>query len=85
MWNTFPGALVATPRYSRDPKDFPFYHISLKMVEEKFTAVIHTITSVVRESSSLFRLIKNVGRSKFVSKVRMNTPCSPISGLADFT
>ena len=73
VWNTFPGALLATPQYSRDPKDFPFYHINLKMEEEKFTAVIHTVMSVVRESSPLFRLIKNVGQSKFVSKVKMKT------------
>jgi len=41
----------------------------LKMVEDKFTAVIHSTASVVRESSALFRLIKNVGQSKFVSKI----------------
>ena len=69
VWNTFPGALVTTPRYSKDPKDFPFYHIKLKTEQDQFTAVIHTTTSVVRESSSLFRLIRNVGQSKFVAKV----------------
>ena len=69
VWNTFPGALVTTPRYSKDPEDFPFYHIKLKTEQEQFTAVIHTTTSVVRESSSLFRLIRNVGQSKFVAKV----------------
>ena len=69
VWNTIPGVLAASPRYSRNPKDFPFYHINLKMVEDKFTAVIHSTASVVRESSALFRLIKNVGQSKFVSKV----------------
>ena len=63
---------MASPQYSKDPKDFPFYHINLKMVEDKFTAVIHSTTSVVRESSALFRLIKNVGQSKFVSKVKIH-------------
>lgn len=68
-WNSFPGALIASPLYSRDLKDFPFYHINFKTASDKFTAVIHTSTTVVRESTSLFRLIKNVGQSKFISKV----------------
>lgn len=69
VWNSFPGALVALPHYSRDPKDFPFYHINFETSSEKFTAVIHTTTTVVRDSTTLFRLIKSVGQSSFVSKV----------------
>ncbi|KAL9962988.1 hypothetical protein ACROYT_G032148 [Oculina patagonica] len=69
MWNTFPGALVTRPQYSMDPKDFPFYNIKLGIEDDKFTAVIHTTTTVVRESSALSRLIKNVGQSKFISKI----------------
>lgn len=69
VWNTIPGALVTSPQYSRDLKDFPFYDINFKIVGDKFTAVIHTMTSVVRESSALFRLIMKAGQSKFVSKI----------------
>lgn len=72
VWNTIPGALVTSPQYSRDLKDFPFYDINFKIVGDKFTAVIHTMTSVVRESSALFRLIMKAGQSKFVSKVIKN-------------
>ena len=73
VWNSFPGALVALPHYSRDPKDFPFYHINFETSSEKFTAVIHTTATVVRDSTSLFRLIKSVGQSSFVSKVKLNS------------
>ena len=75
VWNSFPGALVALPHYSRDPKDFPFYHINFETSSEKFTAVIHTTTTVVRDSTSLFRLIKSVGQSSFVSKVKLKSWC----------
>lgn len=76
MWNTFPGALVSQPQYSMDPKDIPFYNIKLGVVEEKFTAVIYTTTSTVRDSSALVRLIKNVGQSKFISKVKITFYCA---------
>lgn len=69
LWNTFPGALVTRPQYSMDPEDFPFFHNKLGIVEEKFTAVIHTTTSVVKESSALSRLIKSVAQSRFISKI----------------
>lgn len=94
VWNSFPGALVALPHYSRDPKDFPFYHINFETSSEKFTAVIHTTTTVVRDSTSLFRLIKSVGQSSFVSKVKLNSWCQyqipvcilpcPSSGLSEW-
>lgn len=93
VWNSFPGALVALPHYSRDPKDFPFYHINFETSSEKFTAIIHTTTTVVRDSTSLFRLIKSVGQSSFVSKVKLNSWCQyqipvcilpcPSSGLSE--
>lgn len=72
MWNTFPGVLVARPQFSMDPKDFPFYNNKLGVTEDKFTAVIHTTTSTVKESSALSRLIKNAAQSKFISKVKIN-------------
>ena len=63
---------MARPQYSMDPKDFPFYNMKLGIAESKFTAVIHSTTSVIRESSPLCRLIKNVGQSKFIAKVNIN-------------
>ncbi|CAH3150733.1 unnamed protein product [Pocillopora meandrina] len=69
LWNTFPGALVMRPQYSMDPKDFPFFYSKLGIVEEKFTAVIYSTTSVLKDSSALSRLIKNVGKSKFIAKI----------------
>ena len=73
LWNTFPGALVMRPQYSMDPKDFPFFYSKLGIVEEKFTAVIYSTTSVLKDSSALSRLIKNVGKSKFIAKVIKTT------------
>lgn len=72
MWNTFPGVLVARPQFSMDPKDFPFYNNKLGVTEDKFTAVIHTTTSTVKESLALSRLINNAAQSKFISKVKIN-------------
>ena len=72
MWNTFPGVLVARPQFSMDPKDFPFYNNKLEVTDNKFTAVIYTTTSIVKESSALSRLIKNAAQSKFISKVKIN-------------
>lgn len=69
MWNTFPGVLVARPQFSMDPKDFPFYNNKLEVTDDKFTAVIHTTTSIVKESSALSRLIKNAAQSKFIAKI----------------
>ena len=72
MWNTFPGVLAARPQFSMDPKDFPFYIRKLEVTDDKFTAVIHTTTSTVKESSALSRLIKNAAQSKFISKVKIH-------------
>ena len=69
MWNTFPGVLIARPQFSMDPKDLPFYNNKLEVTDDKFTAVIHTSTSIVKESSALSRLIKNAAQSKFIAKV----------------
>lgn len=52
-----------------DPNDFPFFYNKLGIVEEKFTAVIHSTTSVLKDSSALSRLIKNVGQSRFIAKI----------------
>lgn len=71
MWNTYPGVLVTRPQFSMDPKEFPFYNNKLEVTDDKFTAVIHTTTSIVKESSALSRLIKNTARSKFIAKVKI--------------
>jgi len=70
MWNTFPGVLVSRPQFSMDPRDFPFYNNKLEVIDDKFTAVIHTSTSLVKESSALSRLIKSAAQSKFIAKVK---------------
>lgn len=69
MWNTYPGVLVTRPQFSMDPKEFPFYNNKLEVTDDKFTAVIHTTTSIVKESSALSRLIKNTAQSKFIAKI----------------
>lgn len=69
MWNTFPGVLVSRPQFSMDPRDFPFYNNKLEVTDDKFTAVIHTSTSLVKESSALSRLIKSAAQSKFIAKI----------------
>lgn len=71
MWNTYPGVLVTRPQFSMDPKEFPFYNNKLEVTDDKFTAVIHTTTSIVKESSALSRLIKNTAQSKFIAKVKI--------------
>jgi hypothetical protein len=70
VWNTFPGSLHISPSYSRNPVDYPFYYaVTGHEVPSKFTAVIYTTASYLRDTSPLYTLIQNVAKSPFVAKV----------------
>lgn len=67
IWNNAPGALVSLPHFSDSPLDFPF---SPNSKREHFTAVIYCqLGSSLIPPSPLFKLISNVARSKFVSRI----------------
>lgn len=70
VWNTFPGSLHISPSYSRNPVDYPFYYsVTGHEVPSKFTAVIYTTASYLRDTSPLYTLIQNVAKSPFVAKI----------------
>ncbi|XP_017769773.1 PREDICTED: exostosin-1-like, partial [Nicrophorus vespilloides] len=67
IWNNSPGALVTLPNYSDSYADFPFHAQSYS---DRFTAVVYCqIGSPVVPSSPLYRLVSNVARSKYVSRI----------------
>ncbi|XP_076349903.1 exostosin-1b-like isoform X2 [Tachypleus tridentatus] len=68
VWNSHPGALVTFPQFSDISRNFPFHwrHLSLS---HNFTAVIYATMPVISSSSPLFRVIRNVAKSSFVSRV----------------
>lgn len=67
IWNRSPGALVTLPEFSDTSMDFPFHTNSCT---DHFTAVIYCQLGLpVTPTSTLSRLIINVAKSKFVSRV----------------
>ena len=74
IWNTFPGSLHISQSYSRNLEDYPFYYtITGHHVPSKFTAVIYSTSSYLRETSPLYTLIQNVAKSSFLEKVEYDT------------
>ncbi len=70
VWNTLPGALIVLPEFSEDLTDYPFYlrHLGADTVN-KFTAVIYAINPTVMYSSPLSKLVKNLGKSRYLDRV----------------
>lgn len=67
VWNNSPGALVTLPEFSDLPYEFPFH---LNSSTERFTAVIYCQLGLpVTPISTLYKLINNVARSKYVTRV----------------
>ncbi|XP_022901231.1 exostosin-1 [Onthophagus taurus] len=66
-WNNFPGALVTLQEFSDSPTEFPFHETSRS---DRFTAVIYCQLGLsLTSSSTLYRLLQNVGRSKHVFRI----------------
>ncbi|XP_018330965.1 exostosin-1 isoform X2 [Agrilus planipennis] len=67
VWNNWPGALLTLPQFSDSAVDFPF---SPSPRLGKFTAVIYCqLGTNLVPSSSLYRLVSNIGRSKYVEQI----------------
>ncbi|XP_013791340.2 exostosin-1a-like, partial [Limulus polyphemus] len=70
VWNSHPGTLVTFPQFSDILRDFPFHWRHLETsLRHNFTAVIYATLPVVSSSSPLFRLIKNLAKSSFISRI----------------
>lgn len=76
-----PGALSIDTSFGETLDDYPFYHLgNVTTLKPNFTAIIRvqqpSIGSTTKSSSYansiLFKLIKNLGKSPFVSKVHNN-------------
>ena len=71
MWNSLPGALVTLPSFSDSPENFPF-QVDYNN-DEGFTAIIYCQLGLsLTPSAPLYRLVTNVARSKYVSKVSID-------------
>ncbi|XP_076327319.1 exostosin-1a-like [Tachypleus tridentatus] len=70
IWNSHPGALLSLPQFSDILRDFPFYwrHLAAS-ISPNFTAIIYATVPIMSSSSPLVRLIKNVAKSSFVSRI----------------
>ncbi|XP_076361020.1 exostosin-1-like [Tachypleus tridentatus] len=70
VWNSHPGALLLLPQFSDVLRDFPFHwrHLGTSL-KSNFTAIIYATMPIVSASSSLSRLITNVAKSSFVSRI----------------
>ncbi|XP_065165461.1 exostosin-1 [Atheta coriaria] len=67
VWNNAPGALATLPTYSDTSLEFPFGDESS---HDRFTAVVYCqLSSPVTPSSPIYRLINNISRSKFLTKI----------------
>lgn len=68
VWNNFPGGLVTLSTFSDSDDDFPF---NLDEQEKNgFTAVIYCqLGTPLTTTSSLYKLINNVSRSKYLKKI----------------
>lgn len=68
MWNVDPGGLLALPQFSDSPSSYPFY--STTLTGDKFTCVIYCHLGLpLTQTSSLYKLIKNVGKSKYIGRI----------------
>ncbi|XP_022242416.1 exostosin-1-like [Limulus polyphemus] len=70
IWNSHPGALLSLPQFSDILRDFPFYwrHLAAS-ISPNFTAIIYATMPIMSSSSPLARLIKNVAKSSFASRI----------------
>ncbi|GJQ66024.1 putative transferase, transferring hexosyl groups [Trypoxylus dichotomus] len=67
VWNTHPGALVTLQKFSDSPSDFPFHSL---IHSDRFTAVIYCQLGLnLTPSSTLYRLITNLSKSKFLHTI----------------
>ncbi|XP_074656128.1 exostosin-1a-like [Tubulanus polymorphus] len=71
VWNTIPGALLYMNEFSSSLSMFPFYYGNLGFSPVgTFTAVIYsTGGSSYHPQSSLYKLVKQLGRSAFLEKL----------------
>lgn len=71
MWNWPPGALVSLPSFSDTLKHFPFYtHMLGTRAGDSLTAVIYiTRGGLLTATNPLYKLVKNISKSQFVSRV----------------
>lgn len=66
VWNNFPGALVTLSSFSDAKEDFPYS----SEIDNYFTCVIYCQLGIpLSNMSPLYRLVSNVGRSKYVNKI----------------
>ncbi|XP_050730033.1 exostosin-1-like [Eriocheir sinensis] len=72
VWNSDPGALATNLSFSDHLPHFPFYHNTLgTSPSPRYTAVIgvsHGGSGLIH-TTPLYKLIKNIARSKFVEKI----------------
>lgn len=70
MWNYPPGGLHVNSKFSPYPTQLPFYNSLLSIIPvQKFTATILAVTPVSRKSSPLFKLIRQINKSKYVEQI----------------
>uniref|UniRef100_A0A6A7G333 Exostosin-1-like n=2 Tax=Hirondellea gigas TaxID=1518452 RepID=A0A6A7G333_9CRUS len=70
VWNSHPGALAVNLSYSDNLNHFPFY--ASHQHQNKFTAVVfvsHGGGGPSLHTTPLYRLLKNIARSKYVAKI----------------
>lgn len=85
IWNTSPGALNFDLNFADDIDRFPFHHCGSNnnlTLRPNFTAIIyvHSNPSTPKtlggySNAGLFRLVKNAGKSKHISKVCSYSKC----------
>ncbi|ODN03332.1 Exostosin-1 [Orchesella cincta] len=77
IWNTAPGALNFDMNFADDIDRFPFHHTGNdNSLRPNFTAIIYVHANAAGpkavgaySNSALFRLVKNAGKSKHISKI----------------
>jgi len=77
IWNSAPGALSIDMSYGDDLDEFPFFHFgNSSSLKANYTAIIHVQSSSsgaksfkTFSNSPLFKLIRNIGKSRYLSKV----------------
>ncbi|XP_044741369.1 exostosin-1 [Chrysoperla carnea] len=77
LWNTHPGGLLTLPQFSDSWWNYPFYLKNLNQLTtltstdiNKFTCVIYCHLGMpLTPTSSLYRLIKNVSKSKYIVRL----------------
>lgn len=75
IWNSAPGALFSLPQFSDTWSQYPFYAEAIgSEVGPNFTAVIysHPATTNISPNANtpLIRLLKSLGKSRHISRVR---------------